>query len=62
MSYSIHLRMEAMEVDPQMEATVHSREGNVIVVESDSSTDEEDSNIQITGTSDLRSFVGNGLG
>lgn len=60
--------MEDMEVDQQMEATVHSREGNVIVVsEFDSSTDEEDSSIQITGTSDrLRgSYVGNdqrGLG
>lgn len=55
--------MEDMEVDPQTVVPMHSREGNVIVVsESDSSTDEEDSSIQTTGNSDrLRlSYVGNG--
>ncbi|XP_057186032.1 E3 ubiquitin-protein ligase RFWD3 isoform X2 [Triplophysa rosa] len=55
--------MEDMEVDLQTMVPVHSREGDVIVVsESDSSAEEEDSSVQTTGTADRLglSYVGNG--
>ncbi|XP_055047831.2 E3 ubiquitin-protein ligase rfwd3.S [Misgurnus anguillicaudatus] len=54
--------MEDMEVDPQVEVIARPNEENLIVVsDSDSSTDEEDSSIQIIDLSDRarRSAVGN---